>query len=187
MASGESTLSQLPDCCMIKKNQCTCLIEQIYTQNGSISCQQSDYLHFLLSVYIKQTFKNSNNSVTSFRYSLVRQPCRERQDIIHMFWGPLRSFHTNSDAINWHEHGPYLHHFLHHSHSVSQHMWHFKKFENHLNQPNLTRKKATKLQLNHLRRHNISPAKRMFMCSLFSVCGKLVFLTYFKYLWVYAR
>lgn len=124
MAAGESTSSQLPDCCMILKKIYVHvrLIEQIYTQNGSISCRQSDYLHFLWSVYIKQTFKNSNNSATRFHYSLVRQHCRSHQDIIHMFWGPLRSFHTNSDAINWHEHVQYLQHFLHHSHSVSHHI-----------------------------------------------------------------
>lgn len=117
-AASEGTLSQLPECCMIFKKIYVhvSVIEQIYTQNGSISCQQSDYLHFLLSVYIKQTFKNSKNSATRFR-----QPCRSHKDIIHMFWGPLRSFHTKSDAINWHEHIQYLHHFLHHSHSV----WHY--------------------------------------------------------------
>lgn len=125
-AASEGTLSQLPECCMIFKKIYVhvSVIEQIYTQNGSISCQQSDYLHFLLSVYIKQTFKNSKNNATRFR-----QPCRSHKDIIHMFWGPLRSLHIKSDAINWHEHTVSTPFFAPQPFSMALHVWHLKKIK----------------------------------------------------------
>lgn len=152
-----------------------------FTLMGRSSCQQIIYTSLLsVSLYIKQTFKIPTTlcEISHFFAALVKCLAECQDQIIGNRQGVFGLMQLN--GVNMHH---FCTIFLNHSYSVVN-MWNM----NVLSSKQLQIWQGKKIAVGFFQRSKcFSHQKEKIVFIADAVCRKLLFLTYFKSLWVYAR